>query len=409
MPRLGLGMGMGAYRTVGNVFVPPTPMSLFTHVVDFATPATLGDVAINYANNSNDGRPFRDQSNFTICFCENADLSLVSIGTARIRRTDLGYWNYVRGSNRCKWNCDIPGGITATNWVATNVTAAKDQTSGDGTANNASSITATANGGTLLQTDTLAVNNLLFQAKIKRLVGTGTIEMTLNGGTNWIDVTSQITAAWSLPYMTLAAVTNPTFGLRFGTSGDKIAFEFGDVWITSVNNVLRPQRYYNRQTTTQTNVAQCRIVADVADLGLWNGRFLTPYALYCECSSEGDVSARAVVTGITDTFCSINGDGSVTFSQGGGATATTATGAFTFGRSNVNKICAQVKADGSKQVACNGVVSTITTGATFPVSLDHIDIGTNGSAARSLHGVMKKIAIENGLFFNSADLITLTT
>ena len=403
-----MGIGMGSSGKAG-IFVPPAPISLFTHVVDFAAGTTTGDVAINYANNTNDGRPFRDQSNFTACFCEQADLSLVSIGTSRIRRTDLGFWNYVRGSNRVKWNCDIPGGITATNWVATNMTAAKDQTSGDGTASAASSLLATANNATLLQADTLSVHDLLFQARMKRLIGTGTISMTLNNGTTWVDVTSQVTASWSLPYITLAAVTNPTFGIRLGTSGDKIAFDFGDVWFTDVNNVLRPQRYYNRQTTTQTNVAQCRIVADAADLGLWNARFLTPYALYCECSSEGDVSARAVITGITDSFCSINGDGSVTFNQGGGTQAATAAGAFVFGRSNVNKICGQVNASGQKQVACNGVVSTIQTGGTFPVSIDHVDIGTNGSGARSLHGVMKKIAIENGLFFNSADLITLTT
>lgn len=407
------------YSPLAGAYGYVAPISLFTHIVDFATPATIGDVPMSYTTNSNDGRPFREQTNFTACFVPNAAGVLVSVPASSVRRSDMGYWSFSRGTNRCLWNCDLPGGVSAGAWVISNtsdLTVAKDQTSGDGTANNASSITVAVGGGTMLQSVTLASTNLLFQSRIKRLVGSGTWEMTLNGGTNWVNVTSQISASWSDVFISLDTITNPQFGLRGGTVGDKIAFEFGDVWSTLVSAVQvsrKPQHYYARQTTTATNVAQSRPAAISTDAGSWNGTggslFLTPYALYAEVSSEGNAGSMGVVTGITDTFCTILPDGSVTFAQGGGTSAAVAAGTFQFGLNNVNKIVGQINAAGQKQITVNGVDGTTTTGGTFPASLAHIDIGTNGVGSRSLWGPMRKIGVAPGAYFSLADRITLTT
>ena len=93
----------------------------------------------------------------------------------------LGIWE--ARTNVALWNRDL----TNAAWTASNVTAAKNQTGVDGVANSASSITATAGNGTILQAITLASSAGFQTAYVKRLVGTGTIYMTMDGGTTWVD------------------------------------------------------------------------------------------------------------------------------------------------------------------------------------------------------------------------------
>lgn len=407
------------YAPLVGKFGDVNPFLLFTHMVDYVTPSTVGDVPMNYTNNTNDGRPFREQTNFTACFVENAAGVLVSVPSSAVRRSDRGFWGYPRGTNRCLWNCDLPGGVSAGAWVISNGTdlsVAKDQTGGDNTANSASRITVNVAGGTMLQTVTLAQTNLLFQARAKRLVGTGTWEMTLNGGTTWVDITAQLTSSWGFIFISLDTITNPQFGLRGGTPGDQIAWEFGDVWSTLVSGTQvsrKPQRYYNRQTTTATNVAQSRQAAVSTDNGAWNGLagslFLTPYAIYAEFSTEGITGSLAILTGITDTFCTVLPDGSATFAQGGGTSASVPAGTVQFGLDKINKLTAQVDAAGNKQIACNGVNGTDTTGGTFPASLAHIDIWTNGAATRNIFGIGRKIGAAPSLQLTPAQRIQVTS
>lgn len=131
-----------------------------------------------------------------------------------------GYLHELGATNVCLRNRDL----TNASWVKTNCTAAKDQTGADGTASGASRITATSANGTCLQTITLASSVRRHSAYIKRLVGTGTIEMTTDNGSTWTAVVP--TAAW-LPYeIPGQTVTNPVCGFRIGTSGDSIAVDF---------------------------------------------------------------------------------------------------------------------------------------------------------------------------------------
>lgn len=114
--------------------------------------------------------------------------------------------------------------LTNAAWTKTNVTAAKNQTGIDGVASSASSITATAGNGTCLQTITLGSSARFQTAYVKRITGTGTIEMTMDNGSTWTAIT--ITSSWtrvSIPTQTLA---NPTVGFRIVTSGDSIAVDY---------------------------------------------------------------------------------------------------------------------------------------------------------------------------------------
>jgi hypothetical protein len=82
-------------------------------------------------------------------------------------------------TNRLLWNRDA----TQANWVSTNITAAKDQTGIDGVASAASSLTATSADGTCIQTITLASGSRTGSVYLKRITGTGTVQVSLDGST----------------------------------------------------------------------------------------------------------------------------------------------------------------------------------------------------------------------------------
>ena len=114
--------------------------------------------------------------------------------------------------------------LTNAAWVATNITAVKDQTGADGVSSGASSITATAGNGTILQTITSASAARATSAYVRRITGTGTIEMTQDNGSTWTAVT--VTNAWTRVTIPSATVTNPVAGFRIVTSGDAIAVDY---------------------------------------------------------------------------------------------------------------------------------------------------------------------------------------
>lgn len=114
--------------------------------------------------------------------------------------------------------------LTNAAWVKTNVTPLKDQAGIDGAASSASRITATAANGTCLQAVTLASSDRFQSAYVKRLVGSGTIQMTMDNGATWTTVTT--TTSWTRVVIPVQTLANPTVGFRIVTSGDSIAVDF---------------------------------------------------------------------------------------------------------------------------------------------------------------------------------------
>ncbi len=139
---------------------------------------------------------------------------------------NLPRWHFVGGvaqgllveassTNRALWSRDL----TNAAWVKTNLTAALAATGLDAVANTASRLTATAGNATALQTVTLASGARNFRLWLRRVTGSGAVQITINGGTAWQAVT--LTAAWQ-PFDVSATVTNPQIGVRIVTSGDVI-------------------------------------------------------------------------------------------------------------------------------------------------------------------------------------------
>lgn len=125
-------------------------------------------------------------------------------------------------TNSTLWSNDL----TNAAWVKTTATVAKDQTGPDGIANGSSSFLATAANATVLQSVTLVSAQEAYGVWLQRLIGTGAVQLTLDGGATWTTVA--ITASWA-KYSITQTLANPNFGIRLTTNADKIAVGFSQL------------------------------------------------------------------------------------------------------------------------------------------------------------------------------------
>lgn len=142
-------------------------------------------------------------------------------------KRDAHYVNGVRTTllettrtNVVLWNRDL----TNAAWVKTGCTVVRNGTGIDGVASSCSTVTATAPNATILQSITLASSQRAQTAYVQRGVGTGTVQMTMDGGATW--TTLPLATFWirfTIPSQTIA---NPQIGFKIFTSGDSIAVDF---------------------------------------------------------------------------------------------------------------------------------------------------------------------------------------
>lgn len=128
-------------------------------------------------------------------------------------------WEMEQRTNLALWNRDL----TNAAWTKTNGTAAKDQAGIDAVSNSASSFTATAGNATCLQSITSASAARVTSFFLKRITGTGTVNITQDNGTTWTAVT--LTSAWQR-FQVTATAADPIIGIRIVTSGDAVALDF---------------------------------------------------------------------------------------------------------------------------------------------------------------------------------------
>ena len=145
---------------------------------------------------------------------------LTLVATNTLRNGDMGALIELVKTNVVLHNRDL----TNAAWVKVACTAAKDQTGPDGVANSASSLTASAGNATCLQAIVLASSARFQTAYIKRVTGTGVINMTMDAGVTWTVV--DVTSAWTRVEIPTQTLANPTVGFRIVTSGDAIAVDF---------------------------------------------------------------------------------------------------------------------------------------------------------------------------------------
>lgn len=381
------------------------PLTRFAYDIDFVAGTAKGGTQ-PYGNNTDDGRLFRDPTNVAACFAPAASGLLVSLAAAGLRRTTRGTWHYPSATVRNLWARDMSNVA----WVMTTMTGLKDQVGMDGAANSASSLLATGASATALQTITLASSTVVYAAFVKRLIGTGTVSMTVDGGATYTDITSLINSStYSLVSFSQAAVTNPVIGFKLTTSADKIAVDFNQLINPPNAGVNIPNQCVVATTSATILNSQSRPSANNADAApkslITTGQ--GAFAFYWQGRSERTASGF-IITGATGVFCSIQADNSIQFSDGVGSSRTAAS-LWRVGLSQLNKVAGYVTAGGSIKVACNGSVATAGTGATLETTLDHFDLCTNGAGQNSVYGLSERFAMSPNLTFTDAELAAMTT
>jgi len=168
-------------------------------------------------------------------------------------------------------------------WDKTNVTAADNSAvSPDGTSN-ASTLTASADNGTVLLNT--AVTASAYSVFLKRKTGTGAIYITANGGTTWTAVT--LTSSWTRPFEYKVSASQKC-GIKFATNGDAVY-----AYISQFENQMYPSSAILTAGSALTRAAES--LTYVAN----DGNFPAPSGNNClsfdgtnDYVSLGDISAN---------------------------------------------------------------------------------------------------------------------
>lgn len=179
--------------------------------------------------------------------------------------------------------------LTNAAWnTKTNITVALNQTGIDGTTNSASSITATNSNAIISQGITLSSSARFQSAFVKRLTGSGTVSMTMDGGSTWVDIT--LTSSWSRVTIPTQTLANPTVGFKIATSGDAIAVDA----VQNENGAFSTSPIF---TTSATITRNADVVSLVTPVAIAAG---APFTLYGKAASNSP-SATAIILNINNS------------------------------------------------------------------------------------------------------------
>ena len=298
----------------------------------------------------------------------------------------MGLWVEGSYTNYALWCRDM----TNAAWTkSANMTAAKNQVGADGTSNGASSLTASAATQTCLQAITQASTAFIGSAYVKRLVGSGAISITIDGGTTWTAITSSINSTSyskvSVPSQTLA---NPSIGFQISTSADSIAVDFVQCennsyattpMLTASATLGRgPEAtFFMGDGTGNPNNAGQQLLRDID-----NG---TPATMLIQYS--GNFSKQHLLHG--DAISSIF----VTGPANGGAIAfnsATTVNSENFGLGNINKAIWRVDGIGSAICLNGGAIATSSTKVAAYSDPLHGGLGNRGAGDYPMDGYIMR-------------------
>ena len=123
--------------------------------------------------------------------------------------------------NQALWSRDLS--VSGT-WAASGITAVRNAVGADGAASGSTTLTSTAASATITQNISHASQSRIFSAYMRRVSGTGQIQLTTNGGTNWQTVT--LTSAFAPFNSGAQTVASGQVGIRMIASGDVIEVDF---------------------------------------------------------------------------------------------------------------------------------------------------------------------------------------
>lgn len=302
-------------------------------------------------------------------------------------------------TNLCLWSDDL----TNAAWVKTSTTAALTATGPDGVTNSATTVTASGANGTILQSITSASAARFTDCYIKRRTGSGTIEMTQNGGTLWTAVT--VTASWTRVSIASATVTNPQVGLRIVTSGDAVDVAFFNCQTgaiqtspirTTSTTVTRTADAITADTTKfPLSQTQATVAGEAWNNGQNSGRYIVDLA----SQPNRDLAGMRIYWSSDTVLNHIVSSNSVLVYNQGIAMSTTP---------SFHKMAAR-SATNDHRMAVDGTLTTAGTTGTFPfTTLAAMRLGANLTAGQFLNGHLRTLMYVPRLMSN-AELQALST
>jgi hypothetical protein len=303
-------------------------------------------------------------------------------GAAISSSTLLGYLPEGARTDSALYNRDL----TQTDWAKTDCTALKNAVGKDGAANACSTLTATGANATCLQTVTATSAAKVFQPSVKRKTGTGTVEITVNGGANWQDITSALSAGAFYAAAETRTVTNPVFGFRLATSGDEIIVDFAGCQ----NGTFRST---DIGPTTTVAVTRNIDVNQGVSAGNLNSAAMT-IVLSWTPSAAGMGTAFLFGTYVdADNYTAILHDGTnVTARKRIAGVNSDATRALTYAAGTTYRIAARFDGNGV-DVWVAGTKGTGSATGTASQIGTNFQIGADGNGANSAFGGIKNFAV----------------
>lgn len=287
--------------------------------------------------------------------------------------------------------------MTDASWVkGATITAAKTATGIDGAANSCTTLTggAVSATNTAFQTLTAAASSRTYSVWLKRRTGTGTINITQDGGSTYTDITSQINGSTFTRVSLTASVLNAAFGIQVVTSTDAVDVDFNQFeagsFATSPMATAGAARAADQLSYTLTNNISGGNGACYVEITGTQSATSSGLGIIC-CGVGRPLFDRLA----TSTNVSI-GDGTSNLDKSALASIFTATRkrASSWGGANMS-----VTGDGAAPAtaAFDGNISATTT----------IDVGTIAGGSW-LYGMLKNIRIYS-LTLSDAQIQTLTT
>ncbi len=327
----------------------------------------------------------RDTSNLltttraSVGYAQDSTGLLILFATGIPRITNKGLLVEESRTNLALWSRDM----TNAAWTASNMTVAQTATGADGTLNAASTLTATGANATVLQSITASIAFYTYSVWLKRVSGTGNVDITVDNGTTW--TTQTLTTSYQ-QFQVPKNAANPVIGIRLVTSGDSVAADFSQTEAGSFAT--------SPVVTTTVSVARA---ADVITLPSSTTLLSTPLSLYAAVNVPQvnsvipwrAVEAVDIATGTANIRNNTSGgvwSGNLNAGIVNGPVVTT-------GRHKA----ASRNALNDVNIAVDGVLSTaVTSAANLTTNITKIEVGNSQSASpRQLNGYVERIAAWN--------------
>lgn len=280
--------------------------------------------------------------------------------------------------------------FTQTAWVKVTTTTALNQTGIDGLSSTATLLTASSANATTLQTITQAATTSVFSVYLKRITGTGNVQLT-NDGITFTTIT--LTTSWQRFNLAAASTLNPILGIKIVTSGDAVAIDGAQFEAGSV-----PSSVILTTTTSVTRAVELAIVSSAPWLRQSIGSFQVETIINNASPGTNQVTAE-LSDGTTNnrigTYASnsstalglITLSGSSTFTNG--SIATPSAGSifkqsfrYTTGANNEG-VNGALDAAGSAQAA------------TVPTGITTLYLGNRAGSDRPMNGWVRKFRYWN--------------